>query len=138
MFLQPSFSFLLNSAVYENIIEPYERKMFQRFRNRQRGQNIVLCTHWKIWPVTLMGKMIVTKIIISKLCSKSVRQHASEIQIYLSIREIGAIQPFEVFSIYESLRVQMAFAIPVSYSSSKRRKDLNVRIRKKFFQVCRE
>ena len=85
-----------------------------------------------------MGKMIVTKILISKFCAESFRQHVSGAQIYFSTRGIGAVQPFEVFSIYDSMRVQMAFAIPVLYSRSKRHKDLNVRDRKKSFQVCRK
>ena len=84
-------------------------------------------THWKIWSITLMGKVIMTKILISKFCAEGLRQRAAGLQIYSAIRGIGAVQPFEVFSTYDSLRVQMAFAIPVSYSSSKRRKDLDVR-----------
>lgn len=35
--------------------------MFQRFGNRQRRQSyVVMRTHWKIWSITLMGKVIVT------------------------------------------------------------------------------
>ena len=113
--------------------------MVQGFRNRQRRQYyVVMRTHWKIWSITLMGKVIVTKILISKFCAECFHQCATGFQIYFAIRGIGAVQPLEVFSMYDSLRVQMAFAIPVSYSSSKRRKDLNVRDRKKPVQVCRE
>jgi len=85
-----------------------------------------------------MYKMIVTKILISKFCAECLRQRAAGLQIYSTIRGIGAVQPFEVFSTYDSLRVLMTVAVRVSYSSSKRHKDLDVRDRKKSIQGCRK